>query len=107
MSNFVFDINRFCQKNQTCAPVNYLQVKTSGNDPTISKRKLYSQYVNSSKFRRVNEINVNATQYNYVGIGKFIQTYPRTQQYAQPFSRTYTNANNPGPNGNFVGKFLY
>jgi len=108
MSNFVFDINRFCQKkNQTCAPVNYLQVKTSGNDPTISKKKLYSQYVNSSRYRRVIDINKNTPQYNYVGIGKFAQLYPRTQQYAQPFPPTYTNANNPGPNGNFVGRFLY
>lgn len=108
MSNLVFDINKFCQKkDQGCVPPNYLQVKSSGNDPTISKRMLYSQTVTSSRYRRVTEINPNAPQYNYVGIGKFIQTYPRTQEFAQPFPPTYTDAKNPQPNGKFVGKFLY
>lgn len=105
-NNFVFDINKFCQKTD-CKPPNYLQVKTSGNDPTISKKKLYSQYVNTSKYRRVVDINKNAPEYKYIGIGKFIQVYPRTQQYAEPFILTYTNFNNPQPNGQFVGKFLY
>jgi pectate lyase len=39
--------------------------------------------------------------------GAFIQLYPRTQEYAQPFPPTYANFNNPAPNGKFLGKFLY
>ena len=108
MSNFVFDIKKFCNKQQqTCAPSNYLQVKTGGNDPSITKKQLYSQTIKSSKFRHVVEINPNAPQYYYLGVGNFIQTYPRTQEFTQPFPPTYTNANKPGPNGKFVGRFLY
>jgi hypothetical protein len=105
-NNFVFDINKFCQKKE-CKPPDYLKVKTSGNDPTISKKKLYSQYVSSSKYRRVIDINPNAPQYHFKGTGKFIQIYPRTQQFAQPFPPTYTDLNNLPPAGKFVGRFLY
>jgi hypothetical protein len=112
MSNFKFDINKFCKNSstansQTCSPVNYLKVATGGNDPSISKRKLYSQYVNSSRYRRVIDINPNAPQYEFVGTGAFIQLYPRTQQLQQPYPPSYTDINNLPPPGKFQGKFLY
>jgi hypothetical protein len=105
-NKLLFDINKYCQKKE-CNPPDYLKIKTSGNDPSISKRKLYSQYVSSSRYRRVLYINPTAPQYNFKGVGGFIQTYPRTQQFAQPFPPTYTNLNNLQQPGNFVGQFLY
>jgi hypothetical protein len=174
MSNYVFDINKFCNKtNQRtsglCNPPLYLKVASSGNDPSITKSKLYSQYVNTARYRRVaptfvtnvvgsivanspvmTVVSTNGLKVGYSisgpglqagskiqnidlltssivlsnlavqtltdqkyllnvhsSAGAFIQLYPRTQQYTEPFPPTYTNFNKPAPIGKFLGKFLY
>jgi hypothetical protein len=48
----MFDIARACSlqhHNNSCAPVNYNKLVTSGNNPTITKAMRYSQYVKSAK----------------------------------------------------------
>ena len=52
----MFDITRACelQKQQnTCAPVNYNKMVTSGNDPSITKAMRYSQYVKNASPKTV------------------------------------------------------
>jgi len=47
----MFDITRACQlQNQqnSCAPVNYNKLVTSGNDPSITKAMRYSQYIRNA-----------------------------------------------------------
>jgi hypothetical protein len=43
------DFVKQCMLKKVCPPVAYSQVVTGGNNPTITKRMLYSQYVNKSK----------------------------------------------------------
>jgi hypothetical protein len=43
------DFDKQCMIQKVCGKVEYSKVVTSGNDPSITKRKLYSQYVTSKK----------------------------------------------------------
>jgi len=44
---------QYCNCQRAKQAAEYIQVKTGGNDPTISKRMLYSQYIKSSRSRQV------------------------------------------------------
>lgn len=46
-----FSITKFCQNK--CQPTAYKKVATAGNDPTISTKMRYSQYIRSVKPRTV------------------------------------------------------
>jgi len=54
----MFNIVKFCENNRNNA--SYLKVVTSGNNPQISQRMRYSQYVKSNKYRNVNTSTVEA-----------------------------------------------
>jgi hypothetical protein len=65
MAKYVFDINKFCNKNNQktsglCKRPVYLKAATSGNDPTITKSMLYSQFVKTSRYRRVTTTGVTS-----------------------------------------------
>ena len=55
MSSSRFDIKKFCEGN-SCPRVSYNKVVTGGNDPTMSTKMRYSQYVQSQKTRNVSTI---------------------------------------------------
>ena len=44
---------QFCNCQRAKHAAEYKQVKTGANDPTISRRMLYSQYIRSSRSRQV------------------------------------------------------
>ena len=53
-----FDIKKFCEgnkgsKSNSCTPISYNKVVTAGNDPTMSTKMRYSQYVRGQKTRAV------------------------------------------------------
>ena len=51
-----FDIKKFCEGNKvnnSCTPINYNKVVTAGNDPTMSNKMRYAQYVRGQKTRAV------------------------------------------------------
>jgi hypothetical protein len=50
----MFNIIRYCEarKNNKCA-VNYSNLKTSGNDPSISKKMRYSQISRNGKYKTI------------------------------------------------------
>lgn len=68
-----FDIKKFCEGNKvsnSCTPINYNKVATGGNDPTMSTKMRYAQYVRGQKTRAVVNIVpstfvVNKTQPYY------------------------------------------
>lgn len=41
----MFDIVRFCHDKKCQQQIEYNKVKTAGNDPSVSKKMRYSQYV--------------------------------------------------------------
>ena len=56
----MFDIVKYCnQKNSECVKAEYLKVATGGNNPNISQKMRYSQYVQSFKPKTVYTRNLN------------------------------------------------
>lgn len=56
-TNTAFDINKFCSsENATCNNVGYKRLVTSTNNPSISNKLRYSQYVRSLRFKTVRTI---------------------------------------------------
>jgi hypothetical protein len=69
MTSSRFDIKKFCEGN-SCPRVSYNKVATGGNDPTMSTKMRYAQYVRGQKTRAVVNIVpstfvVNKTQPYY------------------------------------------
>ena len=52
MTSSRFDIKKFCEGN-SCPRVSYNKVATGGNDPTMSTKMRYAQYVREQKTRAV------------------------------------------------------
>jgi|TARA_B100000282_G_scaffold186649_1_gene135883 hypothetical protein len=52
MTSSRFDIKKFCEGN-SCPRVSYNKVATGGNDPTMSTKMRYAQYVRGQKTRAV------------------------------------------------------
>ena len=50
MTSSRFDIKKFCEGN-SCPRVSYNKVATGGNDPTMSTKMRYAQYVRGQKTR--------------------------------------------------------
>lgn len=79
MTSSRFDIKKFCEGN-SCPRVSYNKVATAGNDPTMSTKMRYAQYVRGEKTRAVvttvpNTFVVNKTQpYYRFAVGQ-IRTY--------------------------------
>ena len=46
-----FSITKFCQNK--CQPTAYKKVATAGNDPSITTKMRYSQYIRTVKPRRI------------------------------------------------------
>ena len=57
----MFDIVKYCQCQQN---VEYQKLKTSGNDPLISKKMRMSQYINSSYAGRRVSYETMVAKYN-------------------------------------------
>lgn len=45
---------QYCQNKQCEKVIGYNKLKTSSNDPSISKKMRYSQYVNQTPYRTMN-----------------------------------------------------
>ena len=77
-----FDIKKFCEGNKTnsCTPISYNKVATAGNDPTMSTKMRYAQYVRGEKTRAVVTIVpstfvINKTQpYYRFALGQTLST---------------------------------
>lgn len=41
----MFDINKYCQKKACANNIGYVKQQTSGNNPNISEKMRYSEYV--------------------------------------------------------------
>ena len=48
----MFSIIKFCQEKECQRQIEYKQLKTGGNDPSISNKMRYSQYVQHTKPRQ-------------------------------------------------------
>lgn len=48
----MFDIVRYCQQKECERQIRYKQMATGGNDPTITNKIRYSQYVKNAKPRQ-------------------------------------------------------
>lgn len=48
----MFDIVRYCQQKECERQIRYKQMATGGNDPTITNKMRYSQYVKNAKPRQ-------------------------------------------------------
>ena len=60
--NSMFDINKFCNgersgQRATCNFVEYSKITTAGNDPSISNKMRYAQFVRSGRFKNVRNTN--------------------------------------------------
>ena len=70
-SGQMFDIVKFCENKKNCATVQYSKVVTGGNDPSMSTKMKYSQYVNKAKPKMVQLFSGD-----YISnVNLFIQTY--------------------------------
>lgn len=76
-----FSITKFCEK-KTCQTSGYSKVVTAGNDPTISKKMRFSQYIRSVKPRTITTTDANPSGFD------------RSQPYYfQPFGVTRATVN--------------
>tara|TARA_Y100000992_G_scaffold130997_1_gene86350 strand:- start:363 stop:644 length:282 start_codon:yes stop_codon:yes gene_type:complete len=85
----MFDIDKFCEKSasgsssgsQSCQNVTYKKMVTAGNDPSISQKMRYSQYIQTTKPRTSVVIAEDTYQkdtnipYYYFTFG-FVRPYP-------------------------------
>lgn len=54
ISTTTFDINKFCNGEKAkCNNVGYNRVVTSTNDPSISKKLRYSQYIRTTRVKTI------------------------------------------------------
>ena len=54
LTTSTFDINKFCNGEKAkCNNVGYHRVVTSTNDPSISKKLRYSQYVRTTRLKSI------------------------------------------------------
>jgi len=67
--NVLFDINKFCSNpnynNNSCNPSQYKKLVTSTNNPTMSRKLLYSQYLRTRRFKQVQNNKPDSFFYNY------------------------------------------
>ena len=49
----MFDIDKFCKEKKECAKVDYLKKSTGGNDPSISQKMRYAEYLRTNKSKQV------------------------------------------------------
>jgi hypothetical protein len=54
-------IMQYCQNKQCEKVIGYNKLKTASNDPSISKKMRYSQYVNQTPYRTVSYTTFTAT----------------------------------------------
>jgi len=57
-TNMINDIGKYCAC-QSAMKIQYTQIKTSTNDPKMSKRMKYASYVNTTKTLAVPSSSVN------------------------------------------------
>ena len=55
--NSMFDIVKWCE-NRNAIGTHYSRLKTAGNDPSVSKKMRYSQFVHTMKHRTVYTNNI-------------------------------------------------
>jgi hypothetical protein len=53
--NNMFSIKKFCEEKITCQNVGYSNFVTASNDPSISNKMRYSQFLRSRRFKTVKQ----------------------------------------------------
>jgi hypothetical protein len=52
----MFSIKKFCEEKITCQNVGYSNFVTASNDPSISNKMRYSQFLRSRRFKTVTKV---------------------------------------------------
>jgi hypothetical protein len=52
-SNTMFSITKFCQEKTNCYNTGYNQLVTASNDPSMSTKMRYSQFLRARRFKTV------------------------------------------------------